>query len=242
MRVAAERQPCEAPEHGEQRRRTEEVDHGISLPPCENGTVTAVAGSFTVDLVGGLLVLLGIVLVWTTVVFWRGSTEDHEVLAPLEVMGDRRFGRLDDSDKLALLNDVRPAGAAPVAQYARNEVVTVDDSGARVVDRTEDFDHRYRRFSDLERLAPSPPGGVRRPGRRRQHDVFDDETAEDSGGIDRDDTQDTPRRRPRRDDTGSTVDESRPSARPPRGDRVRRRPPQRRADPDDGQWIDPLLQ
>lgn len=230
--------------------------------------MNAVAGSFTVDLIGAVLVVLGVALVWTTVVFWRGSTEDNEVLAPLEVMGDRRFGRLDDSDKLALLNDVRPVGVQPVAQYARNEVVTVDDSGARIVDRTEDFDHRYRRFSDLERLAPSPPGGVRRPGRRRRHQELDDDFAEDPAhdrdgdGVrgaehDFDDDRSEPmERRPRA--RGERVRRARPAPAPEVGrsrdagspadptggaDRPRRRrPAARRDDPDDGPMIDPLLQ
>ncbi|MFM9226832.1 MAG: hypothetical protein ACKOQ1_09470, partial [Actinomycetota bacterium] len=51
------------------------------------------ASDTTVNILGGGLVALGLVLLAVTVVFWRSSVEDPDVLAPLEVMADRRFAR-----------------------------------------------------------------------------------------------------------------------------------------------------
>lgn len=77
----------------------------------------------TVNIVGGGLVVLGLVLLGVTVAYWRSALEDPEVLAPLEVMADRRFARADDSKRLALLNQVRPDGTAPVVHHAAPPVL-----------------------------------------------------------------------------------------------------------------------
>lgn len=71
-----------------------------------------------INLLGGGLVALGIVLLVVTLGFWRSATIDPEVLAPLEVMADRKFARSDNSRRLALLNLVRPQGAEPITQHA----------------------------------------------------------------------------------------------------------------------------
>jgi hypothetical protein len=76
------------------------------------------ASNMTVNVIAGVFVLLGIVLLAVTVRYWRGAVEDHESLAPLEIMSDKRFARADESKRLALLNQVRPEGADPVSQLA----------------------------------------------------------------------------------------------------------------------------
>jgi hypothetical protein len=70
-----------------------------------------VAANMTLHLVGVGLVVLGLVLLVTTVVLWRGAVADPEVLAPLEVMADRRFGRADSVERVAILNTVRKEGS-----------------------------------------------------------------------------------------------------------------------------------
>jgi len=70
-----------------------------------------VAANMTLHLVGAGLVVLGLVLLVTTVVLWRGAVADPEVLAPLEVMADRRFGRADSVERVAILNTVRKEGS-----------------------------------------------------------------------------------------------------------------------------------
>jgi hypothetical protein len=70
-----------------------------------------VAANMTLHLVGAGLVVLGLVLLVTTIVLWRGAVADPEVLAPLEVMADRRFGRADNAERMAILNTVRQEGS-----------------------------------------------------------------------------------------------------------------------------------
>jgi hypothetical protein len=73
--------------------------------------------SGTINLVGILLVSLGIILFVTTVAFWRAAIEDPMVLAPLEVMADRKFARANEERRIDMLNSVRPDGAAPVEYH-----------------------------------------------------------------------------------------------------------------------------
>ena len=67
-----------------------------------------------VYLLAGGLALLGIALVAITVWFWRSTRHDPELLAPLEVIGGRRFRRLEDNAQQAVLDDARPATATPM--------------------------------------------------------------------------------------------------------------------------------
>jgi hypothetical protein len=73
--------------------------------------------SVGINLIGGGLIVVGVVLLGVTLSFWKAAVEDPEVLAPLEVMADRRFARADDTYRLALLNSVRPEGADPVVHH-----------------------------------------------------------------------------------------------------------------------------
>ena len=62
---------------------------------------------------GGLLVL-GVVLLVATIWWWRSTKSEHPSLAPLEVMGARRWGRSGDAERDRLVNSVRPEGAQPL--------------------------------------------------------------------------------------------------------------------------------
>lgn len=77
-----------------------------------------VAADMAINVLGGGLVVLGVVLLVVTLAFWRSAVVDPDVLAPLEVMADRKFARADDSKRLALLNRVRPADAEPITHHA----------------------------------------------------------------------------------------------------------------------------
>lgn len=72
------------------------------------------ASNLTVNLIGGGLVLLGLALLVATLAFWRSAVEDPEVLAPLEVMADRRFARASHERRVDMLNSVRPEGEEPI--------------------------------------------------------------------------------------------------------------------------------
>jgi hypothetical protein len=53
------------------------------------------------------MIAIGGGLVGVTIWFWNAARPDPEVLAPLEIMGDRDFVRASDRDKIRLLDAVR---------------------------------------------------------------------------------------------------------------------------------------
>jgi len=53
------------------------------------------------------MIFIGAVLVAVTVWFWNLARPDPEVLAPLEIMGDRVFVKASEKEKTRLLNAVR---------------------------------------------------------------------------------------------------------------------------------------
>lgn len=73
-----------------------------------------IASDMGVNLVGGGLIVLGLVLLVVTLVFWRSAVEDPAVLAPLEVMADRRFARASESERIDMLDGHRRPGATHV--------------------------------------------------------------------------------------------------------------------------------
>ena len=80
--------------------------------------------NLSVTLVGAAMMTLGLVLCWVTVALWRSAAVDPEVLAPLEVMADRKFGRAEQEGRIDLLNSVRPAGAeVPVSEHVVSPLV-----------------------------------------------------------------------------------------------------------------------
>ena len=84
------------------------------------GTVTIgllLASKLSVNLIGGGLVVLGIVLLIATLAFWRAAIEDPAVLAPLEIMADRSFARADQAKRTDMLNEVRTDGAEPIINH-----------------------------------------------------------------------------------------------------------------------------
>jgi hypothetical protein len=75
------------------------------------------ASKLSVNLIGGGLVILGIVLLIATLAFWRAAIEDPAVLAPLEIMADRSFARADQAKRTEMLNGVRTEGAEPIINH-----------------------------------------------------------------------------------------------------------------------------
>ena len=56
---------------------------------------------------GLAMISIGAGLVTVTVWFWNAARPDPEVLAPLEIMGDRVFVKANEKEKTRLLNAVR---------------------------------------------------------------------------------------------------------------------------------------
>jgi hypothetical protein len=85
--------------------------------------ITDAENTRTVYLVVTVLVLLAIGLALFTWWFWRSTRREHEALAPLEVMGDRKFRAADTLTRQVMLDGNRPVGAAPLAHGATDPLM-----------------------------------------------------------------------------------------------------------------------
>ena len=99
------------------------------------------ASSMSINVIGGGLVLVGLALLISTLMFWRAAVEDPEVLAPLEIMADRRFARADETRRLAMLNQMRPDGAEPVVHHAATTMLMREPVSEPVRPYEDKFDH-----------------------------------------------------------------------------------------------------
>lgn len=93
----------------------------VSLPVAVGSTVVAAAigdpdGTRTVTSIVALLVAAGIALLVLARWLIRATRPDRELLAPLEVMGDRSWRRADPVWQRRLLHSVRPADAQPLVR------------------------------------------------------------------------------------------------------------------------------
>lgn len=84
-----------------------------------------IATNMTVNIIGIGLIVLGLALLVSTLAFWRAAVEDSDVLAPLEVMADRKYARADEVERAQMLNHFRPEGAeVPELQISLPTVLT----------------------------------------------------------------------------------------------------------------------
>ena len=137
----------------------------------------------TVNAIAIGLIVLGVVLFVVTIGCWRSSVEDPDVLAPLEIMQDRKFARADGERRFQLLNTVRTTGAPvsvtpdvsspllrePVSEPERafRDPFPHDDDAVDVVPRREDVINPVPRVIDpLLHQQLSPPDPRRRDPRR----------------------------------------------------------------------------
>lgn len=72
-------------------------------------------GTRTVTSIVALLVAMGLGLLLLAVWIFRSTRPDHELLAPLEVMGERSWRRGDPVWQRRRLDELRPDGAKPLA-------------------------------------------------------------------------------------------------------------------------------
>jgi len=75
-------------------------------------------GTRTVTSIIVLLVALGVALILLAVWIYRSTRPDPELLAPLEVMGERSWRRGDPVWQRRRLDELRPAGAKPLLPSA----------------------------------------------------------------------------------------------------------------------------
>jgi hypothetical protein len=78
------------------------------------GSVGDPEGTRTVTSIVALLVVLGIALLMLAVWLRRATRPDHELLAPLEVMGERGWRRSEPVSQRRRLDQLRPLGASPL--------------------------------------------------------------------------------------------------------------------------------
>lgn len=75
------------------------------------GELSDSEAALRVYLAAGGLVLLGALLLTLTVRWWRATRPEPPVLAPLEVMGERKWAKAPEPEKQRLLEQYRPATA-----------------------------------------------------------------------------------------------------------------------------------
>lgn len=85
-----------------------------TLPFHQLATIGDPDGTRTVAAIIALLVALGVGLVMIAVWLHRTTRPDPELLAPLEVMGERKWRRADPVAQRRTLDEVRPDDARPL--------------------------------------------------------------------------------------------------------------------------------
>lgn len=131
-----------------------------------------VAANMTVNVIAIGLIVLGVVLFAITISFWRGSVEDPEVLAPLEVMQDRKFARADPIVRASLLSRVR--GTAASTEPSPDAYVPVVSASVKAV--TED--------SVPVPVADVPPSPLLRAPRSEPKRPYRDPYPHDDDAVD----------------------------------------------------------
>jgi hypothetical protein len=105
----------------------------------------------TILLVVGGLVAMGVLLTVVTVWFWRSTRPDHPVLAPLEIMGDRRFVAKSAFEQRQLLDGVRPEGAEVLRTMPADDALA--DRGEAALDLQRLVVETPTTFDDLAEPA-----------------------------------------------------------------------------------------
>jgi len=126
------------------------------------GSLSESEATRRIVLAAGGLGLLGLVLLIATIWWWRATRAEHPSLAPLEVMSARRWHRASHAERTRLVEQVRPAGAAPVTPGAHapepvdlSVLAAVDHAG---FDDLREIDELLGlRFPGVATVAPARP-------------------------------------------------------------------------------------
>lgn len=135
-------------------------------------------GTRTVTSIVGLLVALGLALTMVAVWVFRTTRPDPELLAPLEVMGARKWRRADPVAQRRTLDAVRPEDADPLTPSAAPPAL---DEAFDAGPTAPGFDDFGDDDSDVQSVRPTtppiwPPVGEVTPREieRPEADVFSD--------------------------------------------------------------------
>lgn len=97
------------------------------------------------------LVLVGVLLLIGTIVWWRRGRQEHPSLAPLEVLGSRTWTKASEGDRRRKLDQVRVGGSAVV----EDEIVRPEP-----VDLRELLRSMPQAFDDLRDPGTDEPWGI----------------------------------------------------------------------------------
>jgi hypothetical protein len=124
------------------------------------GELSESEAALRVYLAAGGLVLLGALLLTLTVRWWRATRPEPPLLAPLEVMGERKWAKAPEPEKQRLLEQYRPATADGTTPIVPPEPVDLA-ALARVPPR--DFDDLVddgASLGEVRVVGPLVVGGV----------------------------------------------------------------------------------
>jgi hypothetical protein len=163
--------------------------NSVDVPPIKTAAVAGVAvlssvgdpeGTRTISSIVALLVVLGIGLVMLAVWLFKLTRPDKELLAPLEVMGERKWRRADPVWQRRRLDEVR----SPTAQPLQPSAAPPD------LDEAFDRGPTASGFDDLHDIEPGAPDTTpdTTPDEVAIEDVADDaDDADDAKAVADDD-------------------------------------------------------
>lgn len=153
----------------------------VPTPTVLLATIGDPDGTRTVTSIIILLVALGVALVMLAVWLHRTTRPDPDVLAPLEVMGERRWRRADPVAQRRMLDEYRPEGAKPLTPSAAPPMIDVAFDAGPSASGFDDL-HRDDALGETEREWPPAPvvitDGASTPRALRRPELDDFESAE----------------------------------------------------------------
>lgn len=150
-----------------------------SIPLLPNlTTIGDPDGTRTITSIVVLLIAIGLALVLLAIWIFRATRPDPDLLAPLEVMGERSWRRKDPVWQRRRLDELRPPGAKPL----------VPSAAPPELDESFEAGPTASGFDDLRVAAPL----VVPEGATRAHEGGDEDESDD--GRDQEDPADAARR------------------------------------------------
>ncbi len=119
-------------------------------------SVNDASSTHRLQLIAAGLALLGIVLIGFTIWYWRASRPEHQALAPLEVMSDRKWRSADTGEQRRSLDEVR-APDSPVLAPALSGAPP-DDLAVLAAARELPSIDDHAGFGDLVEASVTPEG------------------------------------------------------------------------------------
>jgi hypothetical protein len=150
----------------------------VSIPSASSAAVVALIasvgdpdGTRVVSSIVALLTVLGIGLVMLAVWLFKLTKPDRELLAPLEVMGERKWRRADPVWQRRRLDEVRPPAAQPLQPSAAPPVL--DEAYFKGPSASGFDDLQDTALESSDRADGDAVEALPDPGAERDGDVLD---------------------------------------------------------------------